>query len=235
MNEREEEAIREVRAEFKKADEHAPHANPHETYGILAEELAEFFDEVRKKEEMRSPIAMRKELAQVAAAAIRGMLALDTTAPVELISNQLKRAISNPVTPGSPLDEAINGRRQHFVEVQLTEPVERVAMPVHVVDMSEANARQPTTTRVVVDINEAVRLEMVERIGDREQVRTFDAFMYSCQQTRDRVDVSYQLQPKPTFREVRTERGDIFRVGVAQPAPLSMDGEDMMPTEGDPL
>jgi hypothetical protein len=43
----------------------------HEAYGVILEELDEFWDEVRKKRENRSLASMRKELIQIAAMAIR--------------------------------------------------------------------------------------------------------------------------------------------------------------------
>ncbi len=54
-----------------------PAHSSHELYGILAGEMAEFFDEVRKKPHMRGSLAMRGALAQIACVAIRGMAALD--------------------------------------------------------------------------------------------------------------------------------------------------------------
>lgn len=39
----------------------------HEAYGVLAEELAEFFDEVRKRPALRDPARMVKELVQLSA------------------------------------------------------------------------------------------------------------------------------------------------------------------------
>lgn len=44
--------------------------SPHEMYGVLCEEVAELFDEVRRKKFDKK--AARKELIQVAAVAIRG-------------------------------------------------------------------------------------------------------------------------------------------------------------------
>lgn len=45
----------------------------HEAYGVLAEEVDEFWDEVKKKRSKRDPAAMRAELKQIAAVAIRAM------------------------------------------------------------------------------------------------------------------------------------------------------------------
>lgn len=74
-------ALDDVRAECERADaQHGRYASAHEVYGVLFEEVAEFFDEVRLKEHLRSPLKMRKELAQVAAVAIRAMAAIDTGA-----------------------------------------------------------------------------------------------------------------------------------------------------------
>jgi NTP pyrophosphatase (non-canonical NTP hydrolase) len=47
------------------------YASMHEAYGVLFEEVAEFFDEVRLKQSERDPAAIQKELLQVAAVAIR--------------------------------------------------------------------------------------------------------------------------------------------------------------------
>lgn len=64
--------------EARKADaKHDRYNSAHEAYGVLAEEVAEFFDEVRKKSHLRSGIAMRNELAQVAAVAIRAIAMLE--------------------------------------------------------------------------------------------------------------------------------------------------------------
>lgn len=46
-------------------------ATPHEAYGVLAEEVAEFFDEVRAQKP--DPRRMRKELLHVAAMAVRAV------------------------------------------------------------------------------------------------------------------------------------------------------------------
>jgi hypothetical protein len=43
----------------------------HEAYGVLAEELAEFFDQTRLKDAQRNPITARRELVQLAAMAFR--------------------------------------------------------------------------------------------------------------------------------------------------------------------
>lgn len=45
--------------------QHGPIKSPHEGYAILLEELDEFWEEVKKKE--HDPVAMRKELVQLAA------------------------------------------------------------------------------------------------------------------------------------------------------------------------
>ena len=48
----------------------------HECYGVLAEEVAEFFDIVRQKESDRDYSALRREMIQIAAVAIRGAVEL---------------------------------------------------------------------------------------------------------------------------------------------------------------
>lgn len=62
----------EVEAEFGRATKlHGPIVTPHEAYGIILEELDEFWDEVKKKKhDLRE---LRKELVQVAAMAIRAI------------------------------------------------------------------------------------------------------------------------------------------------------------------
>lgn len=52
---------------------HPRYMSTHHAYGVLAEEVDEFWDEVKKKPTMRDKEAMRRELAQVAAVAIRAM------------------------------------------------------------------------------------------------------------------------------------------------------------------
>ena len=54
-----------------------PLHSPHEAYGVLAEELDEFFDQVRLKPELRDPTVMRKELIQIAAMSIRAIQDFD--------------------------------------------------------------------------------------------------------------------------------------------------------------
>lgn len=58
------------RAEAKHGDLHSHH----EAYGVLCEEIAEYFDEVRKQEPHVQ--AMRDELLQIAAVALRTALHL---------------------------------------------------------------------------------------------------------------------------------------------------------------
>ncbi|HHH29062.1 MAG TPA: hypothetical protein ENK57_12060 [Polyangiaceae bacterium] len=49
----------------------APYNSAHEAYGVLAEEVAELFDEVRKKSHLRSRLALRNEAIDVAVVAVR--------------------------------------------------------------------------------------------------------------------------------------------------------------------
>lgn len=72
-----------INASIEAADEalrarrlYKPYASPHEGYGILMEEVAELFDEIRKKEKDRDLDAMRKEATQVAAVALRFIVEL---------------------------------------------------------------------------------------------------------------------------------------------------------------
>lgn len=48
-----------------------PYASAHEAYGVLVEEVAEFFDEVRKKSHLRSKLAMKNEAIDIGAVALR--------------------------------------------------------------------------------------------------------------------------------------------------------------------
>jgi len=57
-------------------DLHAPQHSAHESYAVIKEELDEFWAEVMKKREHRSPGAMRKELVQIAAMACRAVIDL---------------------------------------------------------------------------------------------------------------------------------------------------------------
>lgn len=50
--------------------------NPHEAYGILSEELDEFFDHVKTKDGQRDLSAMNKELIQLAAMSLRTIIDL---------------------------------------------------------------------------------------------------------------------------------------------------------------
>ena len=47
------------------------YASAHEAYGVLAEEVDEFWQHVKTKQERRDLRAMRKELIQIAAVALR--------------------------------------------------------------------------------------------------------------------------------------------------------------------
>lgn len=46
-------------------------SSPHEAFGVLAEEVAEFFDEVRKRDRMWSKLALRNEAIDIAVVALR--------------------------------------------------------------------------------------------------------------------------------------------------------------------
>ena len=54
-----------------------PLNSPHEAFAVIAEELDEFWDEVRAKKEARSKERMRKELAQVGAMCVRAITDLN--------------------------------------------------------------------------------------------------------------------------------------------------------------
>jgi NTP pyrophosphatase (non-canonical NTP hydrolase) len=73
----ESEFLRRLMSEIKRADQHAPYNSAHEAYGVLAEEVDEFWDEVKKKRRDRNPEAMRDELVQIAAVAWRAAKCLE--------------------------------------------------------------------------------------------------------------------------------------------------------------
>jgi NTP pyrophosphatase (non-canonical NTP hydrolase) len=60
-----------------------PFSSPHEVYGVLLEEVAEYFDEVLKKDHLRSDWRMRNELLDVAAVALRAAMELDESEHLE--------------------------------------------------------------------------------------------------------------------------------------------------------
>jgi hypothetical protein len=64
--------LSEIAAELARAH-HAPLNSAHEAYAVILEELDEFKAEVWKKQRLRDPAAMRTELIQLAAMAIRAM------------------------------------------------------------------------------------------------------------------------------------------------------------------
>lgn len=49
----------------------------HEAYAVILEELDEFWEEVKKKKQYRNADAMRQELVQIAAVAIKAIISLD--------------------------------------------------------------------------------------------------------------------------------------------------------------
>lgn len=53
------------------AEKHGDFASPHEAHSVILEEVAEYFDEVRKKDHTRSKVRMMRELVDIAAAATR--------------------------------------------------------------------------------------------------------------------------------------------------------------------
>ena len=72
--------LADVRSEAKRAlVDHGEFRSAHEAYGVLAEEVDEFWAEVKKKRADRSPAAMRAELIQVAAVAIKAAACLAGT------------------------------------------------------------------------------------------------------------------------------------------------------------
>ncbi len=58
---------------------HKPMNSAHEAYAVILEELDEFWEEVKKKRELRDNTNMAKELIQIAAMAIRAASDLKLT------------------------------------------------------------------------------------------------------------------------------------------------------------
>lgn len=58
-----------VKAELQRARQHPQFNSAHEAYGVLKEEVDEFWDEVKKKSKNRDPANMLLELVQIAAVA----------------------------------------------------------------------------------------------------------------------------------------------------------------------
>ena len=64
--------LSDVREEVIRAEElHKPINSLHEGYAVIAEELDEFWDQVRLKARDRDPVAVRTELIQTAAMCVR--------------------------------------------------------------------------------------------------------------------------------------------------------------------
>lgn len=75
--------LAELEAEIARANQlhPKPYNSSHEAYAVLQEEVDEFWGEVCKKSSERSPGAMRAELIQVAAVAMRAIKDLGLRAP----------------------------------------------------------------------------------------------------------------------------------------------------------
>ena len=70
--EKEEVILQDILNEARRAFRlHGPYNSHHEAYAVILEELEEYWEEVRKKSEERDPVAMRKELIQLAQTAFR--------------------------------------------------------------------------------------------------------------------------------------------------------------------
>lgn len=70
--------VLDVKNEVEHAESlHGPMHSYHEAYAVILEELDEFWEEVRKKEQYRNENAMRQELIQVAAMCVRTIYNLD--------------------------------------------------------------------------------------------------------------------------------------------------------------
>lgn len=64
-----------VGAEVRRAEKlHPPINSLHEGYAVIAEELDEFWEQVRRKASDRDPVAVRTELIQTAAMCVRTIL-----------------------------------------------------------------------------------------------------------------------------------------------------------------
>ena len=59
---------------YRAEREHKPINSLHEGYAVIAEELDEFWDQVRLKARDRDPVAVRTELIQTAAMCVRVIL-----------------------------------------------------------------------------------------------------------------------------------------------------------------
>lgn len=58
-------------------EDHPPLHSAHEAYSVILEKLDEFWEEIKKKEKVRSVFLMRCELVQIAAMACRTILDLN--------------------------------------------------------------------------------------------------------------------------------------------------------------
>lgn len=69
--------INRVLGELERATElHGPMMSSHHAYGVILEEVDEFWDEVKKKRELRSKQKMKEELVQIAAMCCRAIIDL---------------------------------------------------------------------------------------------------------------------------------------------------------------
>lgn len=70
--------LAEVGAETIRAQKHGEKfVNAHEAYGVILEEVEEFWEIVRLKKRDRDPEKMREELIQIAAMAVKGVQSID--------------------------------------------------------------------------------------------------------------------------------------------------------------
>lgn len=88
-------------------EKYGPINSLHEGYGVLAEEVAEFFDEVRKKNSEREPDSILGELVQIGAMAQR-------------IAEDLQFIPPAMVTPASAPDSNVYAKRIEELEGGLT-------------------------------------------------------------------------------------------------------------------
>jgi hypothetical protein len=85
---------------FRAREQHAPLNSAHEAYAVILEELEEFKLHVWMKQSARDPFAMRNELIQIAAMALR------TVIDLELPRSALRQAMEEGRIPGGPVRQA---------------------------------------------------------------------------------------------------------------------------------
>ena len=70
--------LHEIHCEIERARVHSDKfANMHDAYAVILEELDEVWDITRQKKRDRDPVALRKELIQVAAMAVKAIESME--------------------------------------------------------------------------------------------------------------------------------------------------------------